>query len=177
MCYCGLFLSSLSGCQLRKNQAAHQQVLSVYQAGLKANLLVLFLAVTNIPMALYTSTVHQRGSIDVMGYIHDESFKPASEDGMSVLFLMPCHSTPFFRYYDYLYILKCLQISAVFMMVVKWNTNTATCHCYAGHCSFSSGKRAEQRETVAFGSYEDSFGLASYSSVLQHPSFLMVYFW
>ncbi|KAK2552896.1 GPI mannosyltransferase 3, partial [Acropora cervicornis] len=93
MCYCGLFLSSLCDCQLRKNQAAHHQLLS----GMKAKLLVLFLAVTNVPMALYTSTVHQRGSIDVMGYIHDESLKPTSDDGMSVLFLMPCHSTPFFR--------------------------------------------------------------------------------
>ena len=100
MCYCGFYLSSLCNCQLRKNQVAHQQVLSVYQAGMKAKLLVLFLAVTNVPMALYTSTVHQRGSIDVMGYIHDESLKPTSNDGMSVLFLMPCHSTPFFRYYD-----------------------------------------------------------------------------
>ena len=96
MCYCGLFLSSLCDCQLRKNQAAHHQLLS----GMKAKLLVLFLAVTNVPMALYTSTVHQRGSIDVMGYIHDESLKPTSDDGMSVLFLMPCHSTPFFRYPD-----------------------------------------------------------------------------
>ncbi|XP_015763312.1 PREDICTED: GPI mannosyltransferase 3-like isoform X2 [Acropora digitifera] len=94
MCYCGLFLSSLCDCQLRKNQAAHHQLLS----GMKAKLLVLFLAVTNVPMALYTSTVHQRGSIDVMGYIRDESFKPTSDDGMSVLFLMPCHSTPFFSY-------------------------------------------------------------------------------
>lgn len=94
MCYCGLFLSSLCDCQLRKNQAAHHQLLS----GMKAKLLVLFLAVTNVPMALYTSTVHQRGSIDVMGYVHDESLKPTSDDGMSVLFLMPCHSTPFFSY-------------------------------------------------------------------------------
>ena len=103
MFYCGLFLSSLCDCQLRKNQAAHHQLLS----GMKAKLLVLFLAVTNVPMALYTSTVHQRGSIDVMSYIHDESLKPTSDDGMSVLFLMPCHSTPFFRYSDcliYIYI-------------------------------------------------------------------------
>ena len=119
MCYCGLYLSSLCDCQLRKNQVAHTQVLSIYQAGMKAKLLVLFLAVTNVPMALYTSTVHQRGSIDVMGYIHDESLKPTSDDGMSVLFLMPCHSTPFFRYYDCLYILTCFQISAVFMRVVE----------------------------------------------------------
>ena len=139
MCYCGLFLSSLFGSQLRKNQAAHHQVLSISQAGMKAKLLVLFLAVTNVPMALYTSTVHQRGSIDVMGYIHDESLKPTSDDGMSVLFLMPCHSTPFFRYSDCLiYVLKCFQISAVFMRVVESNTKTVNCHCNASHCSFTS---------------------------------------
>ena len=104
MCYCGLFLSSLCDCQLRKNQEAHHQLLS----GMKAKLLVLFLAVTNVPMALYTSTVHQRGSIDVMSYIHDESLKPTSDDGMSVLFLMPCHSTPFFRYSDCLIYIEML---------------------------------------------------------------------
>ena len=70
-----------------------------------------------------------------------------------------------------IYILKCFQISVVFMRVVETNTKTVTCHCCAGCCSFSSGKQAEQWETFAFGSYEDSFGLASYSSVLQHSCF------
>lgn len=59
---------------------------------------MIFLAVTNIPLMLYTSTVHQRGTIDVMDYIQVESTKIRKDNEMSVLFLMPCHSTPFYRY-------------------------------------------------------------------------------
>ena len=98
MCYCGLFLSKLSGCQLEKTQTADQCALNISQSEWKAKLLVLFLAASNVPMALYTSTVHQRGTIDVMNFIRDESSKLTTNDGMSVLFLMPCHSTPFYRY-------------------------------------------------------------------------------
>lgn len=98
MCYCGLFLSSLSEPNLSKKQTTDQGVFKcTLQAGWKAKLLVLFLAVTNIPLALYTSTVHQKGSIDVMDYIQVESAKVQRNDGMSVMFLMPCHSTPFYR--------------------------------------------------------------------------------
>ncbi|XP_068693821.1 GPI mannosyltransferase 3-like isoform X3 [Montipora foliosa] len=98
MCYCGLFLSKLSGCQLEKTQTADQCALNISQSEWKAKLLVLFLAASNVPMALYTSTVHQRGTIDVMNFIRDESSKLTTNDGMSVLFLMPCHSTPFYSY-------------------------------------------------------------------------------
>ncbi|XP_042472701.1 mannosyltransferase APTG1 [Zingiber officinale] len=56
-------------------------------------LAVLFLLVTNVPMALYMSLIHQRGSEDVMIHLSKE----ASKQGVkSVLFLMPCHSTPYY---------------------------------------------------------------------------------
>jgi len=51
----------------------------------------------NLPLALYTCLIHQRGTIDVMTFLYAEAQKPVSKDLMSVYFLMPCHSTPFYR--------------------------------------------------------------------------------
>ncbi|XP_038970951.1 GPI mannosyltransferase 3 isoform X2 [Phoenix dactylifera] len=60
---------------------------------LRVHLAVLFLIMSNVPMALYMSIVHQRGSEDVMFYLSKEA-----HDGKvkSILFLMPCHSTPYY---------------------------------------------------------------------------------
>ncbi|KAK9130245.1 hypothetical protein Sjap_010732 [Stephania japonica] len=56
-------------------------------------LAILFLLTTNLPMALYMSLVHQRGSEDVMYFLSKE----ARDDKVrSVLFLMPCHATPYY---------------------------------------------------------------------------------
>ncbi|XP_066272298.1 GPI mannosyltransferase 3-like [Branchiostoma lanceolatum] len=55
-----------------------------------------FLLVTNLPLALYTSLVHQRGTVDVMSYLSQEADRHGRD--MSVLFLMPCHSTPFYSH-------------------------------------------------------------------------------
>ncbi|KAI0531492.1 hypothetical protein KFK09_001048 [Dendrobium nobile] len=59
----------------------------------RIQLSILFLIATNIPMALYMSLVHQRGSEDVMYYLSKEA-----NDGKvkSILFLMPCHSTAYY---------------------------------------------------------------------------------
>jgi phosphatidylinositol glycan class B len=61
----------------------------------KGKSLAIFLILTNVPVALYTGLIHQRGTLDVMralgGSIADES-------NASILFLMPCHSTPHYRY-------------------------------------------------------------------------------
>ncbi|KAK9487095.1 Alg9-like mannosyltransferase family-domain-containing protein [Lipomyces starkeyi] len=46
------------------------------------------LSLLNVPLALYVSTTHQRGVVDVTSYIRTT---PSIE---SVGFLMPCHSTP-----------------------------------------------------------------------------------
>lgn len=58
-----------------------------------------FLLVSNLLAALYTGLIHQRGTLDVMSHLQtlcdinrDVPLQP------DVLFLMPCHSTPFYRY-------------------------------------------------------------------------------
>lgn len=105
MCYCGLFLSSQSGPYSNKKEKTSEGGLAaVLRPGWKAKITVCFLAITNIPLALYTCTVHQKGTVDVMEYIQVESSKLRSNDDMSVLFLMPCHSTPFYRYHLFIYV-------------------------------------------------------------------------
>nr|XP_009393657.1 PREDICTED: GPI mannosyltransferase 3 isoform X2 [Musa acuminata subsp. malaccensis] len=59
----------------------------------RVQLAVLFLVATNVPMALYMSSIHQRGSEDVMIYLSKEAHKGKVR---SILFLMPCHSTPYY---------------------------------------------------------------------------------
>ena len=49
----------------------------------------------NVVAGLYTGLVHQRGTLDVMEFLRRD-LKERSID-QSVLFLMPCHSTPFYR--------------------------------------------------------------------------------
>ena len=97
MCYCGLFLSSLCGSHFNKKENAFESG-SSGNLKWKAKIVLLLLAITNIPLALYTSTIHQKGTASVMDYIQIESSKVRNDDDMSVLFLMPCHSTPFYRY-------------------------------------------------------------------------------
>ncbi|CAL1376987.1 unnamed protein product [Linum trigynum] len=64
-----------------------------YKCCSQAGFAVFFLLATNIPMALYMSLVHQRGTEDVMIYLSKE----ARGDKVShILFLMPCHATPYY---------------------------------------------------------------------------------
>lgn len=49
--------------------------------------------VLNIPMAVYFCSYHQRGVMDLMTYLRD-----AGESVGSVVFLMPCHSTPLYSH-------------------------------------------------------------------------------
>ncbi|KAJ6731647.1 GLYCOSYLTRANSFERASE [Salix purpurea] len=51
----------------------------------KVGFAIFFLLATNIPMALYMSLAHQRGTEDVKG----------------ILFLMPCHATPYYSTLHY----------------------------------------------------------------------------
>ncbi|KAL9255738.1 Mannosyltransferase APTG1-like protein [Drosera capensis] len=57
----------------------------------RLHLAIFLLLVTNIPMALYMSMVHQRGTEDVMGFL---SRQASNGEVKPVLFLMSCHSTP-----------------------------------------------------------------------------------
>ncbi|KAF4383844.1 hypothetical protein G4B88_016277 [Cannabis sativa] len=59
----------------------------------KMLLAIFFLLATNIPMALYMSLYHQRGTEDVMNYLSKEALNQKVE---SILFLMPCHATPYY---------------------------------------------------------------------------------
>ncbi|XVF47802.1 hypothetical protein PTKIN_Ptkin03bG0140200 [Pterospermum kingtungense] len=59
----------------------------------KRQLAICFLLATNIPMALYMSLIHQRGTEDVMNYLSKEAVKGHVK---SILFLLPCHATPYY---------------------------------------------------------------------------------
>lgn len=58
------------------------------------------LLVSNLVAALYTGLIHQRGTLDVMTHLHTlcNVSGIASPPQPDILFLMPCHSTPFYRY-------------------------------------------------------------------------------
>ncbi|XP_033097006.1 GPI mannosyltransferase 3-like isoform X2 [Anneissia japonica] len=69
-------------------------MLKMLRTKLSTALLSLLLT-TSIIMALYTGLVHQRGAIHVMEYLR---WVAASGGTASVMFLMPCHSTPYYSY-------------------------------------------------------------------------------
>lgn len=78
---CGLVLRDLREKLVREQK----------QSAWKLLLLVVFLP--QILMGVYFATIHQRGTTDVMYYIHNEAPKNST-----VIFLMPCHSTPYHAY-------------------------------------------------------------------------------
>lgn len=64
----------------------------------KVGFAIFVLLATNIPMALYMSLVHQRGTEDVMIYLSKEA---QHEKVKGILFLMPCHATPYYSALHY----------------------------------------------------------------------------
>ena len=70
----------------------------------KVRMLVILLVAGNFPPLFYFSLIHQRGTIDVMNYLHTALTSTVSDRGQvvtasdGVLFLMPCHSTPYYSY-------------------------------------------------------------------------------
>ncbi|KAJ4836222.1 hypothetical protein Tsubulata_025597, partial [Turnera subulata] len=64
----------------------------------KVGVAIFFLLATNIPMAMYMSMIHQRGTEDVMMYLSKES---RNERVKSIFFLMPCHATPYYSTLHY----------------------------------------------------------------------------
>ncbi|ESP05347.1 hypothetical protein LOTGIDRAFT_181193, partial [Lottia gigantea] len=84
MHYCGIYFQSLKILQKTKLKSNLS----------KAKIFVIILMITNIPLALYFSLIHQRGTILVTKYLYDESL----EKEVDILFLMPCHSTPYYSY-------------------------------------------------------------------------------
>jgi hypothetical protein len=76
------------------------------QSNSMKSIILLGLIAVNLPIGLYASLVHQRGSIDVMTFLYKEAQKPSSDE-MKVMFLMPCHSTPYYRF-EFLFIFHIL---------------------------------------------------------------------
>ncbi|KAI5067112.1 hypothetical protein GOP47_0017640 [Adiantum capillus-veneris] len=56
---------------------------------------IIGLLITNIPTALYTSLVHQRGTETVMHVLSEEIVRG---DATNIVYLMPCHSTPYYSF-------------------------------------------------------------------------------
>ncbi|XP_069480962.1 GPI mannosyltransferase 3 [Ambystoma mexicanum] len=61
---------------------------------------VAFLLFSNLLPALYTGLIHQRGTLDIMTQIQPlcTEQESSAEPRISVLVLMPCHSTPFYSH-------------------------------------------------------------------------------
>lgn len=53
------------------------------------------LAVSFFPPAVYLGVYHQKGALEVVDFLGTELEANPKAD---VLFLMPCHSTPYYRY-------------------------------------------------------------------------------
>ena len=67
-----------------------------------ANALLCLLLISNLPLAAYTSLVHQRGTLDVMRLVHTHAMDQIKHHRKpDVLFLMPCHSTPYYRFVSF----------------------------------------------------------------------------
>ena len=71
-------------------QSEHQTRLN------KARVLTAILALTNLLPAFYFCLIHQRGTIMVTKLLADAAKN--SPEKTDILFLMPCHSTPYYRY-------------------------------------------------------------------------------
>ncbi|XP_069029796.1 GPI mannosyltransferase 3 [Embiotoca jacksoni] len=58
------------------------------------------LLVANLVPALYTGLIHQRGTLDVMSHLQTlcDVSSVSSRPQPDILFLMPCHSTPFYSH-------------------------------------------------------------------------------
>ncbi|KAM0952550.1 putative hexosyltransferase [Dioscorea sansibarensis] len=88
-----LMFSGYSLAELSDSDSKRKNTKASSRCPSRAQVAILFLVATNVPMALYMSLVHQRGSEDAIYYLAKEA-----SDGKvkSVLFLMPCHSTPYY---------------------------------------------------------------------------------
>ncbi|XP_014670540.1 PREDICTED: GPI mannosyltransferase 3-like [Priapulus caudatus] len=65
---------------------------------LAVSLLLGWLIVADAPLALYTSVVHQQGALAIMEHVASVAGGRQGAPPASVLFLMPCHSTPFYSH-------------------------------------------------------------------------------
>lgn len=68
----------------------------IIKSSVFTTVVMIFLIAINLFLGLYTCLIHQRGTIDAVTFLYLESQKPTPET-MNVLYLMPCHSTPYYR--------------------------------------------------------------------------------
>ncbi|KAF3920658.1 hypothetical protein ABW21_db0206620 [Orbilia brochopaga] len=70
----------------------------------KRERIIAFMVMINLPIAYYTSYIHQRGVVDVVNWLRAEHYSSTgpllerSNGAARIGFLMPCHSTPFGSY-------------------------------------------------------------------------------
>ncbi|KAL7193705.1 hypothetical protein ACSBR2_025343 [Camellia fascicularis] len=92
-----LMFSGYSLATIRRSDSSHDRrkgLPSIHtKCPSKKHWVIIFLFATNLPMALYMSLVHQRGTEDVMNYLSEEA---RNEKVESILFLTPCHATPYY---------------------------------------------------------------------------------
>ena len=80
---------------VRRRVAKKYQETQPKSSLLTPKLVLWLLVIGNLPMMFYFSVIHQRGALDVVKFLNAET---TGRPDMSVLFLMPCHSTPYYRY-------------------------------------------------------------------------------
>lgn len=87
------------------------------------------LVASNLVLALYTGLVHQRGVLDVMDHVRAlcDVSRNSSVPQPDVLFLMPCHSTPFYRYDQ----LRGVKSRAAALQFVADSLFIQSCSCVA----------------------------------------------
>jgi phosphatidylinositol glycan class B len=86
MIYAGRGLDRIAKADIDKNRSGPKSHLLRY---------LTMLAITNFIIGFYFSRVHKRGIIDVTNWIRKEAY---AGNITSVLYLMPCHSTPFYSH-------------------------------------------------------------------------------
>jgi phosphatidylinositol glycan class B len=86
MIYAGKGISLISKLDKRKNRSGWKSY---------TFRLILLLGCTNICIGTYFSRIHKKGVIDVIHWLRNQVYAGRVND---VLFLMPCHSTPFYSH-------------------------------------------------------------------------------
>ncbi|XP_002736845.2 GPI alpha-1,2-mannosyltransferase 3-like [Saccoglossus kowalevskii] len=77
-----------------------------------ASFLILGLLITNLPVALYFGMLHQRGTMDVMPYLQNMCSNAKNKNELpSIVFLMPCHHTPYYSHLHFNAALRFLDCS------------------------------------------------------------------
>lgn len=90
--FSGYSLAKLEQCERSKKKEDRSSCMKYSR---KLQIAVLFLLLTNIPMALYMSMIHQRGAEDVMNFL-SKAAQDSENKVNNILFLTPCHATPYY---------------------------------------------------------------------------------